>query len=423
MSKLRTRTAGSVGDGSNVVAPRVAQFGVPFSPNLGDGLISECLCFGLKALFPGLEFVAVDLSGRQKFGDITVRNRMLLIKLLNALPAPMRQELVKAQLARVLDNVLPQWAESVTSCDFAIVGGGQLFSDVDLNFCMKIAGASRIIRQEGLPAVVYAAGVARNWSPRGAQLFAELARSDLRFVGVRDLASMTAWTGQMAKLAATPDPVLTRDPGLLAAECYGRVDTTSEIGIGVTSPEIITYHSDERSRNTQNVDFFCQVSLKVADAGHRVALFCNGAVEDSKVLDRLSKMPQISGRDDIRVIAPPARPADLARMIGGFRAVIAHRLHACITGYSYAVPIVGLGWDSKLESFFDSVGLSQNFIAAADLEPDRVASTLDAALSSAGLLHGHASVVDETWDGLRKMLEAGLGRSIDPMFGQEPTAP
>ena len=43
---------------------KIALLNVKFSPNLGDGLLSECLERELAHALPGVEVVAIDLAGR-----------------------------------------------------------------------------------------------------------------------------------------------------------------------------------------------------------------------------------------------------------------------------------------------------------------------------------------------------------------------
>ena len=86
---------------------KLVQFGLAYSPNVGDGIIAECMAHGAKALRPGLTFETIDLSGRSGFGAVTVRNRALALKVLARLPRPLRHQLVLAKLGRLLDRVEP----------------------------------------------------------------------------------------------------------------------------------------------------------------------------------------------------------------------------------------------------------------------------------------------------------------------------
>ncbi|WP_370285868.1 hypothetical protein, partial [Pseudooceanicola nanhaiensis] len=107
---------------------KIVQFGLCHSPNLGDGVIAECLAHGLRARAPGAEVVHADISGRQARGATTIRNRRLVLAVLEALPRPLRHALARRRLNAMIDGVEGRW-RAAARADLAVIGGGQLFSD------------------------------------------------------------------------------------------------------------------------------------------------------------------------------------------------------------------------------------------------------------------------------------------------------
>ena len=389
---------------------RIVQFGLPHSPNLGDGVISDCLAFAVREHLPGARFTALDLSGRRGRGDVTVARRSLALTVLGAMPRPLRERVVVARVERLLARVAPLWDEALRGADLAILGGGQIFSDADLNFPVKVARACAAARRHGVPMAVHAAGVARNWSRRGAELFAAVLDADLRAIGLRDAHSLAAWRDQV--LGASPAPVIARDPGLLAAECYGAgADGGGErMGVCVTAPGILAYHADDRAARRDGLGVLARVATGLAERGRAVTLFTNGAAEDRAALARLSARPEVAAlvAEGRVAVAPAAEtPAELARQVGGLAGVVAHRLHACILGYAYGLPVVGLGWDRKVESFFESIGRRDLFLPAG-AAPAAVVARAERALAEGVDLGMHARVVAEAREGVRAVLDAGL---------------
>ena len=390
------------------MAMRIALFGLPHSPNLGDGVIADCLAFAVRRAAPGAEVRAIDLSGRRARGDVTVRNRALAIRALGAMPRALRERVVVSRLTRLLDRVAPEWEAAVRGADLAILGGGQLFSDADLNFPVKVARACEVVARHRVPLAIHAVGVARNWSPRGAALFARAGGADLRRVGLRDDYSAGAWRAQMPAGVAV-EPVIARDPGLLAAACYGPAERPGErLGVCVTAPEIVAYHSEPGGRGDA-LGLLEGVALALVERGHAVTLFTNGAAEDEAALARLAARAPLARRIDagaVEVAEAPRTPAELARLVAGLRGLVAHRLHACILGYAYALPVVGLGWDRKVESFFASVGASRHFVGAAGAGAGPVAARLDRALAEGVDAVTHARVVAEAGQAVERALAA-----------------
>ncbi|WP_397543202.1 polysaccharide pyruvyl transferase family protein [Roseovarius salis] len=391
---------------------KIVIFGLPYSPNTGDGVIADCLRAGLKTASPGVDVHHVDISGRTGFGAVTVRNRAAALAVLRLLPRPAAQALVVHRLGRMLDGFEPLWRDTAKGADLAVIGGGQIFSDADLNFCLKIDRIARILRELACPTVVHGAGVARNWTPRGARLFRTLLDCDLQAVGLRDDASIRAWTEQMGDTG--PAPRLTRDPALIAADVYHPTHQgTGWIGLCVTDPAILSYHAEGRKNAIRRSDSFAVTALGLAARGHRVALFCNGAAEDRAALDAVRAHPDIAAamfRGEIRAETPPDTPAGLAAIVARLDAVVAHRLHACILAYAFKRPVVGLGWDRKLESFLHSVGLERFFLPAAEHTHDKVAVLLEEALGTGIDPARHATVVSQTRASIAGITNAGRQR-------------
>jgi polysaccharide pyruvyl transferase WcaK-like protein len=179
------------------------------------------------------------------------------------------------------------------------------------------------------------------------------------------------------------------------------VDADDRVGLCVAAPEILSYHAD-RGGAGAGPAFFEDLARALLDRGHRLRLFCNGAEEDAAALARLSAALSDAGAA-VETAPVPDRPAALARLVGGCASVIAHRLHACIVAVSYGRPVLGLGWDRKVESFFDEIGAPQAF-AAAGTSPGRIAERAGSAAAPEPALRRR--LVGEALDGIRATLDA-----------------
>ena len=393
---------------------KVVQFGLRFSPNVGDGIIAECLAHAIRKTVPGARVEMVDLSGRRAFGQVLVRNRALALRVLGWLPAPVRRAMVKARIGRMLDRAEPEWARVVKGANVVILGGGQILADADLNFPLKVARAVKVVKAARVPLALHSVGVQGGWSAEGRALFATVLGADLRQVGLRDEGSRQAWLAETG--GRGPAPLLTRDPGLLAAACYGPAPPTGRVGICVTDPAILRYHADAEvaGAGAAGIAFFRDLVQAVTAAGHKVTLFCNGAAEDRAALDAVIGDPAVAAMvlaGAVSLTPPPETPRDLALAIGGMAAVVAHRLHACIVAWSYGVPVVGLGWDRKVESFFASVGASAFFAGDGATTAAAVAQRLTAALAARPDPALRAQVLAETEGAVLAAVQSAL-RSV-----------
>ena len=384
---------------------KVALFNVKYSPNLGDGLLSECTELQLR--LAGINATSIDLAGRS--GDVpgnASRARMLIA--LEAMPAPVRR-LATLTILSVLAAVRlrPAFRRQLVGCDAVVVGGGNLFSDSDLNFPVKIHAALAEARH--LPAGIFAVGVARNWSHTGQRLFAKsLKQASLAYATVRDERSREIWDDLL------PSPILraglVRDPGLLASRHYPRSAPSANgrtVGLCITDPLALRYHGHDADPDDL-AQWYGGVAAALARKGWTVHLFTNGSPEDRAYLDRHASAWCAS--DPVQVTRVPdfATPGELATFISGCDLLIGHRMHACIAAHSFAVPTVLLKWDPKLESFAEIAGRSDFFVDPARITPADVALLADRARRDGVDAAACTALIDSAADDVAALADALL---------------
>ena len=401
-------------------AVRIALFNVKYSPNLGDGIIAECLENELSRIRPNWQVESIDLAGREEYGAGLDASRGRVLRLLETLPSSLRTLAAAVALSLLIAmKYRPRWRRALAGVKGAIVGGGQLFADADLNFPLKLRAALAEVSRVLAPGAVFGVGVAREMSKPARSLFLSgLHKIDLCHVAVRDGASRYNWNRHFSR-DALPQAELCRDPGLLAGEIYpsdlpeGR--DRPLIGIGIVNPQTLDIHSLDDDDFSARVarEFWARLSLALLDAGFDVTLFTNGPRDDELFLNRVLEAVQ-----DPRIgRAPrPRTPSDLAATIAGFDGVAAHRLHACILAYAFRIPHVGLSWDLKLEAFFASVGRSGFVANHTEVEADEIAVMVEKALAEGIDPASHASTVATTRDSIERCalaLEQAIGGTAE----------
>jgi polysaccharide pyruvyl transferase WcaK-like protein len=376
---------------------RLALLNLRYSANLGDVLLCECLEYGLRQVMPGIDILPLDLAGRRDYGQPSPR-RLAALGMMQRLPQPARHGIARAMLGRSLRRTRPYWDETLACADAAVLGGGNLLADADLNFPLKVAAALRAVAAARLPVAVHAVGVSDNWSRAGEALFREaLAATPLAHASVRDVRSQAVWARRLGP-AGIARPLVTRDPGLLAAACYPPTPrpagTAPRVALCVTHPVALRYHADEAVPPAAAVmAWYAALAARFHSLGWSVLLFTTGSPEDEACLDRL--MPALAAGAATRV---PRFTS--ARAMAGFIATLdllaAHRLHACVVAYSFGVPHVGFTWDIKMLSFFESVDRARFLCGAVTNTPDAVADIAQAALQAGICPQARHAVAAET---------------------------
>ncbi|MCV3273955.1 polysaccharide pyruvyl transferase family protein [Roseobacter sinensis] len=378
---------------------------VMYSPNIGDGVIAECI----RAAAPAdIEFL--DLAGRTGYAEAEAPLRRRLLAGLSRLPAPLAdriaEQLVTAQIRRRLDPLLPQ---ALARTDALLIGGGQLLADANLNFPLKLHRL--ICAADDRPIGLHAVGVAAGWSPRAAALFRDLlSHSNLRFLSVRDAASKHNLEAHLAALGLNhlDPPLVFPDPGVLCAPLLGDgprapvAPPARHIGLGVTHPTALRLHGGAAGGGHWPA-WYARLARRAVARGLTVTLFTNGAFEDEACLDETIRHLADIDPHALRRAPRPDRPAALLHLISGLDAVISHRLHASIVAYSAGVPPIGLPWDRKLEGFFDLIGRPDALLRQPQPEPDEILARLGAPPLDP---EHHAAVLDEARRGITKAVHA-----------------
>lgn len=361
---------------------KLVLFNVKHSENLGDGLLASCLEAALRQCGDDVEVEAVDLAGRSEVGT-AVRARGHVLALLGRMPAPVRRLVVRKVLDRRLQAVLPDWNARIAAADAVVVGGGNLFQDDDLNFPLKVGAVLDCVQRQKRPLAIYAVGVSRNWSSEAAALFGRLRNLDLVHVSVRDEIARENW---MRHFPEGKRPHLVPDPGLLAGSldlprplerCVG-----NNAGLCVTSPAILRRHADKPARDIPmlRIRDYCEVMQVLETGGWCITLFCNGAREDAAFLEAILTVPAVRkmmASGVVQVAPRPQTARELISTIDSFDAMAAHRLHACIAAYALGVPVVGLGWDSKVEGFFRATHREAFLVTDRCTSPEEIAGLID----------------------------------------------
>lgn len=363
-------------------APRLAKgpvigcMNVKYSPNLGDGLIAECLEATLIAQGAGSATRSVDLAARDQYGQ-QMTGRGLVMSVLEMLPGPLRQGVVRVPLAiQSRRRWGPHYARELSGVSAMSIGGGNLLADLDLNFPTKVALALDHAAKHGLPVAIYACGMSGTWTREGLRrMRASLRRAPLQAVFLRDPASKAHWDELFAKDAGMMAEVV-RDPGVLASEIWphprAKPSGAPRIGIGLMSQIAIKYHGTARLDGAGLTRWYLDLVRTLQDRGADVVAFTNGSPEDVAVANAMAPELEALGVP----VQTPTTPADLAGLMASFDAIAAYRMHAIIAAYSYGVPAIALAWDSKLEGFMSSVERQDWLRDVADLPADQAADLL-----------------------------------------------
>jgi polysaccharide pyruvyl transferase WcaK-like protein len=383
-------------------------FNVKYSPNLGDGLIAECLEQAITELSTrqDLKVSSIDLAGRVGFARGNA-GRVVALKLLDRLSSPLRRAAVFFPSQYNLHNIwLPHYRQMSKAANAIIVGGGNLFSDADLNFPIKLNGALKIVSEANLPVAIYGVGVSENWTPKGIDLLRKgLKKSNIRYVSVRDHLSKIHFDHFFSEAAGMSADVV-YDPALLISKFRPKIHSGSRpqvVGINITSAIAVRYHSTLKPTDEELAGWYIDLCRGMSAAGHSLALFTNGSPEDEAFLARLKPPMLAIPRLKICEISTPYELSDL---ISSFSLLIAHRMHSIVSAYSYQVPVVPLAWDVKIKSLLEMLSLQTTTYEAVKTAPAEIVNLVGPRIMTKdNFFENWQTILSKCYNGVAKVTE------------------
>ncbi|MDL2276700.1 polysaccharide pyruvyl transferase family protein [Breznakia sp. OttesenSCG-928-G09] len=167
------------------------------------------------------------------------------------------------------------------------------------------------------------------------------------------------------------------DSAVFISEATGisKNDKSEIIGIGLIRSKIFL-DNDINFSEEDLLNFYVNLVNKLEQKNIKYKFFTNGMKIDYdfgiRVLEKLGREKDISEY----IFPSPINSEELVKLISGFRAVIACRLHACIVSYSLDIPAIGIVWNNKLKMFGEIIGYSKRFRTIDQLDIDDIVEVL-----------------------------------------------
>jgi polysaccharide pyruvyl transferase WcaK-like protein len=272
---------------------------------------------------------------------------------------------------------------SLLRCDAVAIGGGGMFGNgmnLTTSFLPVIALLSQKLRKETL----FLATGAYSSSPSWVQRCLKRVAAASVFVSVRDRES-AAVLGRGADTVIVDDPAINLIP---AAEGMARV-ALEEAGVRLDRPLLgvslkPTHYQDRNDAQVSAAAAACEWWRSTLD-GDCVLLCLSGRGDNglgSKVTDRTlaeQVLARTSTSQGIHRFGPDVSPELMKAAIGQLQLVIGHRLHAQIYAWSMGVPLVGISYERKSDSFLEAHQLKRFDLWA--LEPDELVDWISSMVS------------------------------------------
>lgn len=328
---------------------------VPYSDNLGDGVIAD----NIESFLNRHDITDVELCDISYRNEVsTFKNKESTMEYFLKFPQFIRQLIVLLFFSLKYFRTGKAYLHAkLQSCDRLLIGGGQLISDVDLNFPLKLYFLIKIAEKFDIETRIVAVGVANKWNWASKWFMKRVLTSKVIVnISVRDELSKN----NLFEHFTITDVDILPDPALMSTlvndyKNQNDKNTVKSVGLGVADIGGLNYSSDIINTSHDNdIKYINSIVRKNNKLGIDVYLFTNGATEDERFLHE-SIIPALEDEGlHYSYIKQCKTPGELVKKISGFDFVVAYRLHANIIASSFKIPYFAIGWDNKVISFFKS---------------------------------------------------------------------
>lgn len=166
---------------------------------------------------------------------------------------------------------------------------------------------------------------------------------------------------------------LVADSALTASSTYGlKRKNTNVIGLGTIN--IINWELNGFPVFEERLyALYDELISEIEKNGFEWRLFSNGTIRDYAFGEQIVLRNE---RYKGHLIQRPSDDREWMEVMSGFSGIVAPRLHTNIVAYSLGIPCVGMVWNSKVKSFYDMLGLSENAFEPCDFDAKRMVKHL-----------------------------------------------
>lgn len=336
-----------------------------YSSNLGDAFICKQVQSLIKS--KGLDVVCVDLSGRRSFSNSesqcsTLKSNREKFKNITSFfsRSPfLRRVVTYIRWKRNSESDFKSYVCSILKdADGVVIGGGQILTDTNLEFPLRLQSVYEVCKEYQKPYVVFSVGVGDGLSLYARNVLNRII-SDAEFVSVRGRVSRSRVCNlnHNVLVVENPDPVFYSDSNSDDGHFFTGVNGLY-VGLNILSPSVfrrfvpsLKFLSDDDYRR-----FWYKVATAVCNEGGKCVIFTNGSQSDFE--SAMFVFQYLKAKDvDVVILPRPSNPSLLSDQINGLDVVVATRMHAGIKAYSLGKVVIPVGWDKKIDEVWGQIGI------------------------------------------------------------------
>ncbi len=373
--------------------------------NLGDAVICDTTKYIIEKIASDFKIKVVSIFPKNGFSS--------RIKITNTLNVPNWKQRFKHLRFKLYlhvnkNNIKSYYDENLKDVSCVVFVGGGLIKYTTQSFFYPVYAITKYCKKHNIPVYFNAVGVEGYDKNNASSKFLEKALNEdcIKFITTRDdMESLEKYIKDKSKIS------LVGDSALYSKETYGNLNEKQSdvIGVGVIRGKIFTDYcmdySEERLKEA-----YVNVIKELENRNYKWQMFANGTFSDYDFA--LSVLEKLNIKDTEKYLKPrPSAPKEFVKIITGYKAIIAARLHANIIAASYSIPSIGFVWNNKLKLFGQMIGHPERFIEHKDLDNaklivDRLENAIIECKNSPPPYEKIDSLKQKTREGLEKFIRS-----------------
>ena len=318
--------------------------GVPFSPNLGDGLLAELVAKLLGRHLDQVEITSLDLADRTELAASDGQaggslGRATALRLHRWGPTGLLDRAYYEAKTRRSEAVITRWADALEDADMLVIGPGQLFSSRTANFPTKLSMLVDALERCGNRPRVNLLGVGAD-SGGSTQSRSILQRAiaglNVHHAIVRDERSLKEYGrlgGDTSRARIAPDlAVLTEQ--LLPQPNY----VNQQASVYVDCVDLTSYDDADGAEDVLNSYRSSVIDMIDVTGAEVVAFGSNGLIEDQLFAERIERFCAELPGVRTEVLPAPMSATDIAVRAGEYGGTVGVRLHAVLPALALGRP-------------------------------------------------------------------------------------
>ena len=270
--------------------------------------------------------------------------------------------------------------ELIQRTDLVIFGGAPMFNYKYEGFAERTAKTLDMIHKYSKPVIFSAIGVEdyETDNLKCVRLKEALSNGCIKMITTRDnLGALQKFTsGTQIPTAQVSDPAVFSSEVFLNFKVMS-IPKRKKIGIFVIREGAFKDNKIPFSRE-QSIQLWQDIAIELKKRGYDYEFLTSGHFYDEAFLNRLTLEYGIPGE---KCVLNLNTPEDLIKKLSSYAGVVTCRLHPSIISFSLQIPSVGLVWNNKVKSFYESIGYPKRIITVDNMRADFITDRLEEAMN------------------------------------------